>query len=76
MAYWDNAFKQMSANKPLKSPADVKGLKMRIQSSNVLESQMRALGALPQKMAFSEVYQGLLGKSAAEIENLKAAGIV
>ena len=49
----------MSANKPLKAPADVKGLKMRIQSSNVLEAQMRALGALPQKMAFSEVYQGL-----------------
>jgi C4-dicarboxylate-binding protein DctP len=40
-------------------PGDVKGLKMRIQSSNVLEAQMRALGAIPQKMAFSEVYQGL-----------------
>ena len=59
LAFWDNGFKQMSANKPLKAPADVKGLKMRIQSSNVLEAQMRALGALPQKMAFSEVYQGL-----------------
>ena len=59
LAYWDNGFKEMSANKPLKSPGDVKGLKMRIQSSNVLEAQMRALGALPQKMAFSEVYQGL-----------------
>ena len=59
LAYWDNGFKVMSANKALKAPGDVKGLKMRIQSSNVLESQMRALGALPQKMAFSEVYQGL-----------------
>jgi C4-dicarboxylate-binding protein DctP len=59
LAYWDNGFKDLSANKALKSPADVKGLKMRIQSSNVLESQMRALGALPQKMAFSEVYQAL-----------------
>ena len=59
LAFWDNGFKQMSANKPLKAPGDVKGLKMRIQSSNVLEAQMRALGALPQKMAFSEVYQGL-----------------
>ena len=49
----------MSANKALKLPADVKGLKMRIQSSKVLEAQMRALGAIPQVMAFSEVYQAL-----------------
>jgi C4-dicarboxylate-binding protein DctP len=59
LAYWDNGFKVMSANKPLRMPEDFKGLKMRIQSSNVLDAQMRALGALPQKMAFSEVYQAL-----------------
>src|SRR4051812_46086607 len=59
LAYWDNGFKDMSANKALKLPGDVKGLKMRIQSSNVLDAQMRALGALSQKMAFSEVYQAL-----------------
>ncbi|MCX8087070.1 MAG: TRAP transporter substrate-binding protein [Rhodocyclaceae bacterium] len=59
LAYWDNGFKVMSANKPLRTPEDMKGLKMRIQSSNVLDAQMRAVGALPQKMAFSEVYQAL-----------------
>jgi C4-dicarboxylate-binding protein DctP len=59
LAYWDNGFKSFSANKPLHSPADFKGLKMRIQSSKVLESQMRALGSLPQVLAFSEVYQAL-----------------
>lgn len=59
LAYWDNGFKVMSANKPLRNPEDMKGLKMRIQSSNVLDAQMRAVGALPQKMAFSEVYQAL-----------------
>ncbi|MFZ4535434.1 TRAP transporter substrate-binding protein [Propionivibrio sp.] len=59
LAYWDNGFKSFSANKPLKAPADFKALKMRIQSSKVLESQMRSLGALPQVMAFSEVYQAL-----------------
>jgi len=59
VAYWDNGFKDFSANKPLKLPADAKGLKMRIQSSNVLEAEIRALNGLPQKMAFSEVYQGL-----------------
>ncbi len=59
LAYWDNGFKVMSANRPLKMPADYKGLKMRIQSSKVLEAQMRAVGAMPQVMAFSEVYQAL-----------------
>lgn len=59
LAYWDNGFKVMSANKPLHVPADMKGLKMRIQSSKVLDAQMRALGANPQVMAFSEVYQSL-----------------
>ena len=59
LAYWDNGFKDMSANKPLRSPGDFKGLKMRIQSSKVLDAQMRALGANPQVMAFSEVYQAL-----------------
>ena len=59
LAYWDNGFKIFSANKPLKEPADFKGLKMRIQSSKVLEAQMRSLGSIPQVMAFSEVYQAL-----------------
>jgi C4-dicarboxylate-binding protein DctP len=59
VAYWDNGFKQMSANKPLREPEDFKGLKFRIQSSKVLEAQMRSLGAIPQIMAFSEVYQAL-----------------
>ena len=49
----------MSANKPLKTPDDLLGLKMRIQSSKVLEAQMKAWGAVPQVMAFSEVYQAL-----------------
>ena len=59
LAYWDNGFKQMSANKPLRMPEDYKGLKFRIQSSKVLEAQFRVLGAIPQVMAFSEVYQAL-----------------
>ncbi len=59
LAYWDNGFKQMSANKKLITPDDYKGLKFRIQSSKVLEAQFRALGAIPQVMAFSDVYQAL-----------------
>ena len=60
LAFWDNGFKSFSANRPLRSALDFRGLKMRIQSSKVLESQMRVLGALPQVMAFSDVYQALL----------------
>ena len=59
LAYWDNGFKSFSLNSPVKSPADLKGKKLRIQSSKVLEEQIRAVGGLPQVMAFSEVYQAL-----------------
>jgi C4-dicarboxylate-binding protein DctP len=59
LSYWDNGFKDFSANTPINVPEDLKGKKMRIQSSKVLEEQMRTLGSLPQSMAFSEVYQAL-----------------
>ena len=59
LAYWDNGFKIMTANSPMLMPDDFLGLKMRIQSSKVLEAQFQALGAVPQVMAFSEVYQAM-----------------
>nr|WP_196863293.1 MULTISPECIES: TRAP transporter substrate-binding protein [unclassified Polaromonas] len=60
LGYWHNGMKQMSTNQDkLVRPEDVKNLKFRIQASDVLEAQFRALNASPQKMSFSEVYQGL-----------------
>ena len=59
LAYWHNGMKQLSANKPLLEPGDAKGLKFRIQASDVLQAQFEAVGGNPQKMAFSEVYGGL-----------------
>jgi len=59
LAFWHNGMKQLSATKPLRVPEDAKGLKFRIQPSNVLLAQFQALGANPQKMAFAEVYQAL-----------------
>jgi C4-dicarboxylate-binding protein DctP len=60
LAYWSNGMKQLSTSKPqLQRPEDVKGLKFRIQDSDVLQAQFKALEANPQKMAFSEVYQAL-----------------
>ncbi len=59
LGYWHNGMKQLSANKPLLTPTDAKGLKFRIQQSDVLAAQFQAVGAVPQKLAFSEVYQAL-----------------
>jgi C4-dicarboxylate-binding protein DctP len=59
LAYWFNGFKEFTANKPLKKLDDFKGLKIRIQSSKILEGEIKAFGAIPQVMAFSEVYTAL-----------------
>lgn len=59
LAYIHNGMKQMSANREIHMPSDAKGLRFRIQPSKVIEAQYKAVGAVPQKMAFSEVYQAL-----------------
>ncbi len=59
LEFWHSGMKQFSANKPLLVPGDAKGLKMRVQPSDVLVAQMAALGASAQPMAFSEVYGAL-----------------
>jgi C4-dicarboxylate-binding protein DctP len=59
LAYWHNGMKQMSANKALREPKDARGLKFRVQASDVLEAQFKAVRAQARKMAFAEVYQGL-----------------
>jgi C4-dicarboxylate-binding protein DctP len=60
VTFWDNAFKQFSCNtRPLIKPADFKGVKFRIMSSDILEAQMEALGAVGLKLPFSEVYNAL-----------------
>ena len=62
LEFWHNGMKQMSANKPLITPGDAKGLKFRVQASDVLVAQFEQLGASPQKMSFKEVYGGLQTK--------------
>ncbi|MCE4556435.1 DctP family TRAP transporter solute-binding subunit [Pelomonas sp. P8] len=59
LAFWSGGFHVFSANKPVLKPADLRGLKMRIPSSKVLEASLRLMGALPQTLPFSEVYQAL-----------------
>ncbi|MBS7327083.1 MAG: TRAP transporter substrate-binding protein [Thiopseudomonas sp.] len=59
LGYWHNGLKQLSANKKLLEPKDARGLKFRVQASAVLEEQFKAVRAVPRKMSFAEVYQGL-----------------
>ncbi|MGL9619947.1 DctP family TRAP transporter solute-binding subunit [Bradyrhizobium sp. U531] len=59
LAYWDNGFHMLSANRPLVKPTDFQGLKFRISGSKVADQYFRLLGTIPQIMAFSEVYQAL-----------------
>ncbi len=69
LAFWHNGLKQMSATKPLINPSDAEGLKFRIQSSDVLQAQFEAIGGVPQKMSFKEVYGALQTKTIDGQEN-------
>jgi C4-dicarboxylate-binding protein DctP len=59
LAYWDNGAYVYTANRPLVRPEDFRGLKFRIQGSKVMDATARALGSIPQTIAFSDVYQTL-----------------
>lgn len=59
LGYLDNGFKQMSAHRPLLAPADFQGLRMRVQGSRVIAAQMRALGATPVTLPFSQTHDAL-----------------
>src|SRR5690242_785515 len=59
LAYWDNGFHMVSANRPLLNPPDFQGLKIRISGSKIADQYLRIMGSIPQIMAFSEVYQAL-----------------
>src|SRR6516164_4757304 len=59
LAYWDNGFHMVSANRPLLMPPDFQGLKIRISGSKIADQYFREVGSIPQIMAFSEVYQAL-----------------
>jgi C4-dicarboxylate-binding protein DctP len=69
LAYWDNGFKSFSAKTPIKTPEDLKGRKLRIQASKVLDAQMKALGAIPVPLAFSAVYDSLQSGATEGTEN-------
>lgn len=59
LGYWNNGFYMASANRALVTPADFRGLKIRISGSKVADQMYRGLGAIPQILSFSELYQAL-----------------
>lgn len=59
LAYWDNGAHVYTANRPLLVPDDFEGLKMRIQGGRVQDVAARQLGASPQIIGLSELYQSL-----------------
>nr|WP_315466346.1 TRAP transporter substrate-binding protein [uncultured Rhodoferax sp.] len=59
LGFFDNGFKHLSANKPLLEPPDFAGQRMRIQASRVIAQQMRAWGAVPVTLPFSETRRAL-----------------
>jgi len=69
LGYLHNGLKQLSSSRPLKVPADAKGLKFRIQASDVLAAQFEALDAVPLKKPFSEVFTLLQTKAIDGQEN-------
>jgi C4-dicarboxylate-binding protein DctP len=73
LAFWSAGFHVYSANRPLSLPTDLRGLKMRIPSSKVLEASLRTLGALPQILAFSDVYQALQSGVVDGTENIPSS---
>ena len=60
LAIWENGVRHMTNNKrPIKTPEDMKGLKMRVMEQPVYIEMMKALGASPTPMAMSELYTAL-----------------
>jgi tripartite ATP-independent transporter DctP family solute receptor len=63
LAYWEVGFRHLTNNvRPINTPADVKGLKIRVQESKIWMEFMKALGAIPTPIPFGELYTALQQK--------------
>jgi tripartite ATP-independent transporter DctP family solute receptor len=59
LALYESGSRSMYAKKPIRSVADMKGLKVRVQQSDLFVSMITAMGASPAPMPMAEVYSGL-----------------
>ena len=67
---WDNGFRQItSSTRPIKTPDDLKGFKIRVPPSPLWTSMFKAFDAAPTSINFSEVYSALQTKVVEGQEN-------
>lgn len=59
LAFYDSGARSIYAKKPIKTVADAKGLKIRVQQSDLWVALVSAMGANPSPMPYGEVYTGL-----------------
>lgn len=59
LGIWHTGYKQPTANRPLRTPEDYRGVKFREMPSPVLMGQLEAVGATPVSMPFSETYSAM-----------------
>ena len=70
LAHYDNGFRCVTNSKgPVETPDDMKGMLIRTPENQVIMATMSALGANPQPLAFSELYQALQQKTYDAQEN-------
>lgn len=63
LAFWENGFREVTNNvRPIKVPDDFKGIKMRVQQSNMHIRYFKDLGANPTPLPFTEIYNALATK--------------
>jgi tripartite ATP-independent transporter DctP family solute receptor len=61
--FWVQGFRQMVANKPIKKPSDLAGLRIRTPPAPIWQESVRAIGATPVAMAYGEMYPGMQAKA-------------
>jgi tripartite ATP-independent transporter DctP family solute receptor len=63
LGYWENGFRCLTNSvRPINSPQDVKGLKIRTPENPIILATMEALGASPSPLPWPEVYMALQQK--------------
>jgi len=65
---WVQGYRHFFTNKPIKKPEDLKGLRIRTPPAPIWQESIRALGATPVAMAFTEMYPGLQQKAVDGVE--------
>jgi len=61
---WVQGFRHFMTNKPIRSPEDLKGLRIRTPPAPIWQESVRALGAVPTAINFGEIYTALQQKAA------------